>query len=702
MKQSQGRLGLSLNGELGRRGYNGQAEERKVYKFPPGFDIVQTFPDRITAENIENSRHAISNPLPKKRKAEPWTLEDLELYRKHFDGEDLVMLDPDSNSNPTTPDHNGQKRRGSPTRSGNEKAAKTGALNKTRRQPPEMSLEESKTDLVEDSDGFAPLEVDAKNETILEAAGNVKSSVAAAAESRASDIEGKFGTPFRHRPNHASSNPSMENDKLDGPEEPQITPTTLVQSESNAGLDLIEDSLNDVHEETELSFLANIDPATLVQEQDEELERAMQHFNLGMWHKPWRPPRRMSQEEPNKEVEKDVSKQLELQQEQVQFNPTIHVLGMGTAGKYIAHSLAGLPHGPPVTLLMHRPLLMQQWHDEGAAIKVLINGEYHVQTGFHIESSSNRRRQDPHQRFPGFGPNLEHSAEPPNTVIETLIVTTDLNTTLSALSSIKYRLRKSTTICLLQDGLGIIEKINQYLFPDPHDRPTYVLGRMSHDLKSTDRHFTIVERQAGAISFAKLAQVVEPKDGYFSSTIKREDFRWSPQTRHMIHHLARAPELNAKSLGHKTFLVTQLEHLVVGAVIGPLSVTFDCFNDQLLYDYNVSQTMRSLLYEICQVILSFPELATYNGLEKRFNVDKLEAIIISCLKESGKNMSQMLQDVRAGRKTDVDFYTGYLCQRAKELGVKCPRNHVLLHLVQGRQAIKSREKNLYIPFRDEF
>jgi 2-dehydropantoate 2-reductase len=351
---------------------------------------------------------------------------------------------------------------------------------------------------------------------------------------------------------------------------------------------------------------------------------------------------------------------------------------------------------------MHRPLLMQQWHDEGAAIKVLINGEYHAQTGFHVESSSNRWRQDSHQRFPGFGPNLEHSAEPPNTVIETLIVTTDVNTTLAALSLIKHRLRKSTTICLLQDGLGIMEKINQSLFPDPHDRPTYVLGRMSHDLKSTDRHFTIVERQAGTISFAKLAQVVEHKDGYFSPTIKREDFRWSPQARHLIHHLVRAPALNAKSLAHRSFLVTQLEHLVVGAVIGPLSVAYDCFNDQLLYDYNVSQMMRSLLYEICEVIFAFPELATYSSLEKRINVDKLEATIISCLKGSGKNMSQMLQDVRAGRKTDVEFYTGYLCQRAKESGIKCPTNHLLLHLVQGRQAIKSREKNMYIPFRDEF
>src|SRR5438874_1470778 len=54
---------------------------------------------------------------------------------------------------------------------------------------------------------------------------------------------------------------------------------------------------------------------------------------------------------------------------------TIHILGLGAVGKYIAHNLAGQPDAPLVTLLMHRPLLMQQWHDEGAAIRLLKNGK---------------------------------------------------------------------------------------------------------------------------------------------------------------------------------------------------------------------------------------------------------------------------------------------------------------------------------------
>jgi 2-dehydropantoate 2-reductase len=668
------------------REYNGQTEERKVYKFPPGFDFVQNFADRTTTENMGNSSRGVSIPPPKKRRAEPWTPEDLELYRKYFDVEDMVMLGSDSTSVPAAPDHIAQKRTTPAYKAWNEKAVKSEALGSAERQPPELSAEDARKDAGEDSDGQFQLEATGKSGTMLDMEDNTNCPVGLTPEPRVPHIEGKPGS-------------SME-DALNDSEEPQLVPYTPIQAKSHRlESNSIDDGKMDVNEEGELSFSIDMDPAAYDHEQDEELERAMQHFNLGMWHKPWRPPRQVSQEEQRESAERDLSKQLELQKEQVVFDQTIHILGMGTAGKYIAHSLAGLPHGPPVTLLMHRPLHMQMWHDEGAAIKILTNGEYHVQEGFHIESASPFQRKDS-QQFLGFGPNLEHSAEPPNTVIQTLIVTTDMKTTLSALSSIRHRLRKSTTICLFQDGLGIIEKINESLFPNPHDRPTYVLGRISHDLKSTDRHFTIVENEPGQILFTNLAKAGGVQEDRSMPAVRQMHRGWSPEASILIQHLVRAPELNAKHLEQQIFFISQLEHLVIGAVIGPLSVAFDCSNDQLLRNFNVAQYIRFLLHETVNIIKSFPEFATPQPLvENLFRVDKLEPKIIACLQQSGKNVSQMLRDVRAGRKTDIDFYTGYLVKRAKELGIECPINHMLLYLVKGRQGIKSREK-FYLPFAD--
>ncbi|CZR58434.1 related to 2-dehydropantoate 2-reductase [Phialocephala subalpina] len=376
-------------------------------------------------------------------------------------------------------------------------------------------------------------------------------------------------------------------------------------------------------------------------------------------------------------------------------NSTIHVLGLGPVGKYVAHTLASLPDAPPITLLMHRPLVMQHWHDEGAAIRLVRDGQLHVQSGFNIESAASFRREYPDQVFPHFGKNLEHSAEPPDTVIDTLIVTTDSWTTIPALEAIKNRIRQRTTICFIQEGLGMAERVSAEVFTDPDRRPTYMLGSITHKIASTKRHFTIIEHSPGVLTFSKLPQRSVVKSGDLS--ISRHDFSWSPQAKHLAGSLTRATDFNTQALGHKSFYKTQLQKVVMGCIIGPLSVMYDCSNDQLLYNYNASLTMELLLKEISEVICALPELKTLDGIYKNFNAKKLEAICVSAIAKMGKTESHMLQSVRAGMRTNIDFYNGYIVRRGAQLGIQCPRNEMILSMVKGKIAMKSRELNGYIP-----
>jgi hypothetical protein len=136
MARERGQPGWGLNGAPGRREYNGQSEERKVYKFPPDFDFVPNFANRTTTENMRNSRHGVSIPPPKKGKAEPWTPEDLELYRKHFDMEDMIMLGPDSTSVPAAPYHIAQIRSAPASKAWNKEVVKSEALSGAKGQPP--------------------------------------------------------------------------------------------------------------------------------------------------------------------------------------------------------------------------------------------------------------------------------------------------------------------------------------------------------------------------------------------------------------------------------------------------------------------------------------------------------------------------------------------------------------------------------------
>ena len=383
---------------------------------------------------------------------------------------------------------------------------------------------------------------------------------------------------------------------------------------------------------------------------------------------------------------------------------TIYILGTGPTGKYIAHALASLSDAPPITLLMHTPLLMQQWHEEGANIQLLKNGKINSTSNFGVESSSHVRRQSPEQRFPGFGENLEHTAEPPNSVINCLIVTTEGHTTIAALSAIKHRLRRTSTICFIEDGLGVASRVDYLIFPKPEDRPSYMLGNMSHDLVATQRKFTLFEKQPGRTFLTVTPRNMTAhvsKSGFRSGDvlIKRIDYNWTPTSSYLMRTLSRAHGLGAVGLAETEFYEIQLQRLAVNSVIGPLSVMYDCFNDELLCNYQVSRSMKLLLKEISTILHRLPEVSRSSKKEQRFSAEKLESIIVGVLGKTGKNSTKMREAVRKGDRTDVDFFNGYLVQRAAELRIDCPHLEMMIAMVKGKQAMKSKEKNSLIPFK---
>jgi 2-dehydropantoate 2-reductase len=380
----------------------------------------------------------------------------------------------------------------------------------------------------------------------------------------------------------------------------------------------------------------------------------------------------------------------------------IHILGVGTVGKFIAHGLAGLPNPPKITLLMQRPLLMQQWHDEGAALAILRDGRLHTRRGFNIESSAKFKRIAPGQRFPGFGPNLEHSAEPPTTIIDSLIVTTASKFTIPALMAVRDRLRPSSSICLIQDGLGIVESLNAMVFPDPQRRPTYILGHLSNasSLQPGERNFTIEQKGDVKISCSKLPQRYISSPVEKGPNILRTDHSWQLPAAFLVGSLARVPEFNTETIAHDYFTRAQMQRVIAHSVVGPMSVLYDCSNRQMISDQNVQLSMRLLLQELSSLVLALPELRGLPRVQRDFAPKKLESIVRSVMKKNMDKTTTMLENVRAGKRTDIDYSAGYFLIRAAELGVPCPRMEMLFHMVKGKQGIWSRTVDTYVPFSD--
>lgn len=104
--------------------------------------------------------------------------------------------------------------------------------------------------------------------------------------------------------------------------------------------------------------------------------------------------------------------------------------------------------------------------------------------------------------------------------------------------------------------------------------------------------------------------------------------------------------------------------LMVNTGINGLTATLGCTNGELLTLPGVADRMELLVRE-----------ALYIALASEIYVppDSLEITKDVCVKTSS-NISSMLQDVRAGRRTEIDAINGAVVAAGKKLGIPAPAN----------------------------
>ncbi|KAK4539848.1 hypothetical protein LTR36_010309 [Oleoguttula mirabilis] len=436
----------------------------------------------------------------------------------------------------------------------------------------------------------------------------------------------------------------------------------------------------------------------------------------------------------------------------------IHILGTGSIGKLVAHSLRGIANPPPISLIFHRYRLLEAWEQSKKQITIQDDDFDVSRGGYDVELMSEVRRQhgvelengqpsvydfpdevrpheaakllaqqrkenaalqqqqlesgeqdtqfppsrDERKRRPGKG-DYAISHEP----IHNLIVTTKAAYTVPALSAIKHRLGPTSTVCFLQNGMGVIDDVNKHLFPHEADRPNYVQGILTHgvnvppELAERDPFFA-VHAGHGTIALGLL-----PRSGIKQTTITGQDGAadthhvqtelWAPSARYLLRTLTRTPVLCAVGFTPTELLQQQLEKLAVNSVLNPLTALLDARNGALLHNFALTRTMRLLLAETSLVIRSLPELAYLPNVPTRFSAARLETLVISVAHKTQDNVSSMLADVRAGRRTEIEYINGYIVRRGEEVGVKCVVNYGIMQTVVGKCMVTQREGQDAVP-----
>ena len=112
--------------------------------------------------------------------------------------------------------------------------------------------------------------------------------------------------------------------------------------------------------------------------------------------------------------------------------------------------------------------------------------------------------------------------------------------------------------------------------------------------------------------------------------------------------------------------------LAINCCINPLTVKYNCRNGELL-DIPAGLADMSFVASEIETVSN----ATQKHLFDTPLLDQAK-LVASTTKE---NISSMLQDVRAGRRTEIRQITGALCDLAEQSGIAAPHNQALLKLI---------------------
>lgn len=431
----------------------------------------------------------------------------------------------------------------------------------------------------------------------------------------------------------------------------------------------------------------------------------------------------------------------------------IHVVGTGNIGNLVAHSLRSLPDPPPVTMIFHKYSMLEAWEKSKRVITIQDGDRTDTVGGLDVELSDEIRRvhgktlatggTDPYDLAEDLGikveeavrrveeqqrdrseqeiaeakargPKLRGQHAMSNEPIYNLIVGTKTIRTTTALLRLKPRITKETTICLLQNGMGMVDELNEKVFTDEETRPKYIQGIVTHganvplEKKDVDP-FYVIHAGHGTIALGAVPPLLEPgstpSQPYSSTEAGDEEDtiaamssdQLAPSGRYLLRTLTRSPVLCAVALTPIELLQQQLEKLAVNSVLNPMTALLDHRNGSLLYNFALSRAQRILLAEISLVIRSLPELQGIPNVPHRFSASRLETLVIGVAGKTARNISSTLADVRNGQQTELEYINGYIVKRGEELGIKCVVNYTIMQLVIGKALMTQRERLDEIP-----
>ncbi|MFK8047685.1 MAG: ketopantoate reductase family protein [Halioglobus sp.] len=240
-----------------------------------------------------------------------------------------------------------------------------------------------------------------------------------------------------------------------------------------------------------------------------------------------------------------------------------------------------------------------------------------------------------------------------NETIEHLLVTTKAYDASEALASVAHRLDANSQVLLMVNGMGLIEELEERFPPLRFYAGTTTEGAYRQSKQA------IVHAGTGITRIGR-SDTLEPVDWFTDFSKLEICCTWDDD----IHG----------ALWQK---------LAVNCAINPLTALNGCVNG----DLRDRESLAEKLHILCDEIVTVADAAGRHQLAA--NVHTLVNGVIS---NTAANRSSMLQDVEAKRRTEIDYISGYLIRRAKQLNVPAPENEKLLYAILKLESERSSDR----------
>jgi len=365
----------------------------------------------------------------------------------------------------------------------------------------------------------------------------------------------------------------------------------------------------------------------------------------------------------------------------------VHILGVGNLGRLYASSLASLAEAP-VTLVLHRKSLLEQWISD-PAIEITRRGLTERASAFDAEWWTEEK--------PLVGP-IREACD--GTKIRNLIVGTKAPDALPQVDRLRRYLDGSSTVAFVQNGMNRLwppngAMYNSKRFP-PQQHPSWIVCVTTHGVTSLG---AFKSAHASPADVAMGPVLLNPK------TQSESEF--------LMDQILRAPHLAARKVATCALWVLQLEKLVVNSTINPMTALLRCKNG-LLFSRpggNSERVMDLLVAEASLVLQALVQdnssreiladaesfSSTQSALLARFSFSQLRAMLRHVGEKVKDNTSSMLQDVTSGKQTEIREFNGWFVEMAEYLGVEAPNHKMICELVEKGLILEEDKLGRYFP-----